>query len=177
MSEKSVNYETLSSTIEKCLRQIPPAEYMNLPKVLLEKGQTRFFLLLTDEFLIIDFLDDAEAKRISDLKAKNFFPFPGLIKPNDVKMSAAFRFEKTKYAFLRDCSVNNMFSFSLGKDSTIIIQDHKQLIKTEELKEFSYTIKLAYLISFGDEITQSNIHDVIRDLMLNSFKNWGVELG
>ena len=44
-----------------------------------------------------------------------------------------------------------MFSFSIGKDSTIIIQDHKQHIKTEELGERDYTIKLAYLISFGVE--------------------------
>jgi hypothetical protein len=176
MSKTGIDSGKIRTVIEECLRKIPKTEYMRLPKVLSEKGQTRFFILSTDEFVIIDFLDDEEAKRISDLKEKKYTPFPGFIKPKTVEMSAAFRFEKAKYAFLKGCSINNMFSFSLGKDSTIIIQDHKQLIKTEGLKEYSYTIKLAYLISFGDEITQSTIYDVVKDLMLESFRTWGIDL-
>lgn len=174
--QHGIDYARLRAVIEKCLRQIPKTEYRHLPEVLLEKGQTRFFILSTGEFIIIDFLDNEEAKRLSDLKEKNYFPFPGLIKPEQLVMSAAFRFEKAKNAFVQGCSVNNMFSFSLGGDSTIIIQNHRQQIKTEELKESVYTIKLAYLISFGDEITPSNIYDVLRDLMLESFRTWGVEL-
>lgn len=176
MSNTAIDYVRLRTVIEECLKQIPKTGYVHLPEVLLEKGQTRFFILSTDEFIIIDFVDDEEAKRISDLKEKNYFPFPGLIKPKQLKMSAAFRFEKAKNAFVQGCSVNNMFSFALGRDSTIIIQNHSQQIKTEELKESIYTIKLAYLISFGDEITQSNIYDVVRDLMLESFRKWGIEL-
>jgi hypothetical protein len=176
MSNTRIDYVRLRTVIEDCLKQIPKTEYVHLPEVLLEKGQTRFFILSTDEFIIIDFLDDEEAKRISDLKEKNYFPFPGLIKPKQLKMSAAFQFERAKYAFVQGCSVNNMFSFALGRDSTIIIQNHSQQIKTEELKESIYTIKLAYLISFGDDITQSNIYDVVRDLMLESFRNWGIKL-
>ena len=176
MNKSGIDQVKIRNIIEECLGQIPKTQYVHLPKILLEKGQTRFLILITDDFVIIDFLDDEEAKRISELKEKNYFPFPGFIKPKQMKMSAAFRFEKTKHAIVQGCTVNNMFSFSLGKDSTIIIQDHKQLIKTEELKERSYTIKLAYLISFGDEITQLTIYDVLRDLMLESFRKWGVDL-
>jgi hypothetical protein len=174
MSNEDIDNSKLRTVIEECLRQIPKTEYEHVPDVLQEKGRTRFFVLTTDKFIIIDFLDDEEAKRISYLKEKNYFPFPGLIKPDPLKMSAAFRFEKAKNAFVQGCSVNNMFSFSLGKDSTIIIQNHKQQIKTKELGDSNYTIKLAYLISFGDEITKSNFYDVLRNLMLESFKRWGI---
>ena len=177
MASPEIDRAKLTTVVEDCLRKIPKSETDHLPKILLEKGQTRFFVLTTKEFLLISFLDDEEAKRISDLKEKGYFPFPGLIKPDQVQMSAAFRFEKTKYAYVKGCSVNNMFSFSVGKDSTITIQDHKQRMRTEELGEVTYTIKLAYLISFGDEITQSNIYDNLKGLMFESFKQWGVNIG
>lgn len=176
MSRKDIKIDELRSVVEECLRLVPKTEYERLPDVLLEKGQTRFFILINDKFIIIDFLDDEEAKRISTLNEKGYFPFPGLIKPDQLEMSAAIRFEKAKNALVQGCSFNNIFSFSVGKDSTIIIQNHKQKIRTEELGESNYTIKLAYLISFGDEITPSNIYDVVRDLMLESFRKWGIKL-
>lgn len=177
MNGSGIDVPKLRIAIDECLRRVPPTQYEHLPEVLLEKGQTRFLILSTDKFIIIDFLDDEEAKRISDLKKKGHFPFPGLIKPDQLKMSAAFRFEKARNGLVQGCSVNNMFSFSIGKDSSFIIQNHKQQIKTEELGEYNYTIKLAYLISFGDEITQSNIYDIAKDLMFYSFQRWGIDLG
>jgi len=93
MSRKDIKIDELRSVVEECLRLIPKTEYERLPDVLLEKGQTRFFILINDKFIIIDFLDDEEAKRISTLNEKGYFPFPGLIKPDQLKMSAAIRFE------------------------------------------------------------------------------------
>jgi hypothetical protein len=177
MTDQGIDSARLTTIIENCLRKIPQTESKRLPKVLLEIGRTRFFVLATEEFIIIDFLDDEEAKRISDLKERNYFPFPGLIKPDQLEMSAAFRLEKAKNALVRGCSVNNMFSFSIGKDSTIIIQDHKQRMKIKELGESDYTIKLAYLISFGVEINRSNFYDKVKELMFESFKQWGINLG
>jgi hypothetical protein len=177
MTDQGIDSAKLKTVIENCLKEVPETEWKRLPEVLLEKGRTRFFVLATEEFFIIDFLDDEEAKRISDLQEKGYFPFPGLIKPDQLRMSAAFRFEKAKNALVRNCSVNNMFSFSIGKDSTIIIQDHKQHIKTEELGERDYTIKLAYLISFGVEINRSNLLDNVKELMFESFRQWGIDLG
>ena len=172
-----IDLAKFGSVIEETLKKVPHEQYGRLPEVLLEKGQTRYFVLCTEDYVIIDFLDDTEAQRISALQTKGYFPFPGLIKPKPLEMSAAFHFEKTKYAVLQGCSISNMFSFSLGKDSTIVIQNHQQQIKTEELQSSVYTIKLAYLISFGDEITKSNIFDVVKDLLLESFKMWGIALG
>lgn len=177
LSKLEIDTNRLKTTIDNCLRAVPQTQYEHLPKILLEKGRTRFFFLGNDQFLIIDFLDDEEAKRISNLQEKGLFPFPGLIKPDQVEMSAAFRFDKSKNGLVNGCSVSNMFSFSLGQDSTVTIQDHKQSIKTEELGEYSYTIKLAYLLSFGTEIIPANVYDSIRELIFNSFKQWGVNLG
>jgi hypothetical protein len=90
-------------------------------------------------------------------------------------MSAAFRFEKTS-AFLQGCRVNNIFSFSLGKDAALIVRDHFQNIKTNELGDYNYTLKLAYLISFGNEITYSNFYEALEKLLKESFRQWGVSI-
>jgi hypothetical protein len=177
LSIKGIDADKLKSTIDSCLRAVPKTEYEHLPNVLLEKGHTRFFFLGNDKFLVIDFLDDEEAERIQKLSEKGLFPFPGLIKPEQLKMSAAFAFNSSRNGLVRGCSINNMFSFSMGKDSTVIIQDHRQSIKTEELGDYSYTIKLAYLLSFGEEINFENIYSFVRELILNSYKQWGVNLG
>ncbi len=174
MIQDGAETSKIRDVVETCLRKVQKQDWTHLPQVLLEKGQTRFFILTTNSFLIIDFLDGEEAKRVSELTKKGYFPFPGLIKPATLKMSAAFHFEKTRNALVQGCTVNNMFSFSIGKDTTLIIRDHRQKINTKEFGESSYVIKLAYLISFGDEITNSNLYDELGNLMVESFKQWGI---
>jgi hypothetical protein len=69
MDIQSFDRDKLTIIIEGCLKQVPKAEWKHLPKVLLEKGCTRFLVLATPEFIIIDFLDEEE-KRISTLNEK-----------------------------------------------------------------------------------------------------------
>lgn len=166
----------IKAVIEECLKRIPKTEYQHIPNVLTEPGQTTFSLLITDEFAMVNFTDSDERKRLSEIEKKGLFPYPGLIKPEALKMAAAFRFENSKNVILEKCSVNNMYSLSIGKDTAIVLRDHRQSIKTEELNLYVYTIKLAYIISFGDKITRANFYDSLKDLMLYSFGQWGVNL-
>jgi hypothetical protein len=172
----SLDEKRIKAVIEDCLKRIPKTEYQRIPDVLTEPGQTTYSLLITDEFAMVNFTNSDERNRLSEIEKRGLFPYPGLIKPDPIKMASAFRFEKTKNVMLEKCSVNNMYSLSLGKDSTIVLRDHKQSIKTEELNLYVYTIKLAYIISFGDQITHNNFYDLLKELMLYSFRQWGIAL-
>ena len=75
------------TAIDECIKAVPSGEKEKLPKVLLTKHN--FFFIGNSNFFFINFIDKDELQRILSLKDKNFFPFPGLIKPDNIEMSAA----------------------------------------------------------------------------------------
>jgi len=170
MDKETIDQNRLIEIVKKRLLRVPEEIKKFLPPILSKPG-VDLFTFLTDTYFILAFVDAAEKEKLKNLVKKGHHPFPGLIKPENVSMSAAFRLERARNTFIAGCTVEDMFSFSLGKDSTIILLDHKQSWP-EETGVYIYVIDLAYIVSFGDEINRDNLYDFLEDLIAYSFKEW-----
>jgi len=159
----------IDSIIKKRLVHAPREAKERFPAVL---RQTHFsWASLTEpEYLMVAFITDDEQKRLKEFVAKRLNPFPGLI--TVANAGAAFRVEKSKYMTLNGCRVSNSFTFSLGPDSTIVLIDHHQSINTKELGIVTYTIPLAYIVSYGDEIDNSSVYEYFDGLVAHSINSW-----
>jgi len=116
-------------------------------------------------------LDESDEERTKKLQQRGSDPFPGLI-ADSPSAKSAFRFNNSRYIQLSRNRVEDMYSLSLVKDSTLILRDHAVSIDTKELGRYEYTIKLAYLAFYGDEIDPSNVADVLDDLIASSVERW-----
>jgi hypothetical protein len=147
-----------------------------LPSVLTEP-QVHILTLLSDTYFVLAFFNETEWNKIKDFRERGLQPpLPFLIKPEGSMGPSAFSVEKTKNFLFRNNQVRNQYSFSLGKDSTVLLIEHRQSIESDELTA-DYTIGLAYLVSFGEEITSNNFYDFLEDLAAYSFKVWRSRLG
>jgi hypothetical protein len=146
-----------------------------LPRVLTE-SEVHILTILSDTYFVLAFFNKTEWAKITEFRKKGLeSPLPGLIKPED-SGSSAFSIEKTKNFLFRNNQVSNQYSFSLGTDATSLLIEHRQSIKSDELT-VDYTIGLAYLVSFGEEITSSNFYGYLEDLAAYSLKLWRSESG
>ena len=147
-----------------------------LPRVLTE-SEVHVLTILSDTYFVLAFFNETEWAKITEFREKGLQPpLPGLIKPEASSGSSAFHIEKTKNFLFRKNQVNNQYSFSLGKDATVLLIEHRQSMKSDEVTA-DYTIGLAYLVSFGEEITSNNFYDYLEDLAAYSFKVWRSEFG
>jgi hypothetical protein len=156
--------------VDDRLVRIAPEAKNVLPTIL--QGKMDFFTFLNDSYFALFFVDDADKDRIRDLRDRKIQPFPFLVKPKEIVAGSAFSFDKSKFVWLEKCVVKNMFSLTLGKDSTVILVDHKQIINTKELGNYEFLVKLAYVISFGEEINRENFFVALEDLIAYSLKSW-----
>jgi hypothetical protein len=166
----SENQDLVKNIVEKRLIRVPPEIKKSFPPVLSKPGVSSS-IFSTDIYLILAFTDENERRRIDKLLGKGYHPFPGLI-TDDPSMKAAFRIEESKNVYIEKCTVKNMFSLSLGVDSTIALCNHSQTINTSELGVYKYVVQLAYIISFGNEINRDNLHDFVEDIIAYSIKQW-----
>lgn len=154
------------------LANIPDELKDNVPKVLTHSNYV--VTNLTGEYCLVVFVQDKEEfERIEKFEKQGVEPFPGLILPQDRDRPTAMAFNRSRNFYLNGNKVTNLYSLKLGKDCTVVIQNHKQSIRTKEFGKVEYTIGLAYLISFGNEITLYNFYDYLEDLILFSWKTWG----
>ena len=169
----SINHSRVSNIIRKRLVSVAPAVREFLPPVL-SRGQFSWAIFPTKGYLLVVFISEQDKRRIQGLIKQSYDPFPGLItQASDV--GAAFRFENSRNMILKGNAVENAYSISLGQDSTIILEDHKQCINTQELGKYKYTIPLAYLISYGDEVSETTVYDYLEDLMAYSISVWRLD--
>lgn len=171
MSIVPVDKDRLRNLVTKRLLQAPNEVKELLPPVL-SKSETELRIFLFDTYLILEFADATEQQRLETLEKLGYPLFPDLVKPKNVEAGAAFRFVKSQNIFIKSCTVKDMFTFSLGEDCTIILQDHTQSKQLERLGRFEYVIDLAYIVSFGDEINSVTIYDFVEDLIAYSLKQW-----
>ena len=122
-------------------------------------------------YLLVAFLSEKDRKRIQDLTAQGYPPFPGLIAPSS-NVKANWRLENSKKILIKDCSLKNIYAVSLGKDVMVIFVNHTQSIKTEQLSEYKYKIPLAYLVSYGDEINRATWDDYLENFIVSSMRVW-----
>jgi len=148
-----------------------PSEVKRIIPPITSKNSIDFYLVMTAKYILVDIMDKQEKKRITNCKNRNIFPFPGLITDSS-DMKAAFMIEKGKNLLLSNNTVNNLFSFKLGKDSSIILHNHNQSINIINIGQYRYQVKLAYLITFGKEINQYNFLSFLDGLIAYSINKW-----
>jgi len=142
-----------------------------LPKVLTEPT-VHILSILSEKYFLLAFFNETEWAKVREFRERGLQPpLPRLIRPETDSGPSVFNVEKLKNSLFRNNQVSNLYSFSLGKDSTILLIDHKQSVESEELT-VDYTIGLAYLVSFGDEINSDNFYDYLEDLIAYSYKEW-----
>lgn len=139
------------------------------PKVLSLKPVS-WVTISPPEYLMVAFLNPGDENRINELISKRFDPFPGLITLNN--QGAAFRVEKSRNMLIQDSKVKNSYTLSLGVDSTIIVSNHTQSIKTKELGQIEYHIPLAYIVSYGHEINKATVYEYFEGLIAYSINIW-----
>jgi len=168
--DRQIDQQRVNTIIEKRLLQVPQQVKSFFPLVLRQRGLTRV-MLPTNTYLMMAFISHAENKRIMKLRRMAGHPFPGLI-TSDPSQKAAFRIQNSRFTLIKDCTVKNMYAISLGTDSTIILENHTQSINSAELGPYKYLVELAYIVSFGPDITPTNIYDHINDLIAYSIGQW-----
>jgi len=155
--------------VERRLLRNPPDLEKYLPPVLLKPDVTSF-TYWADKYFILALVDKGKKQELKKRVTELGNPFPGLIKPDNIGGPVAIRVENSRNGML-DHNSTNMFFLSLGKDCTLIIQDHKQTINIGR-GVLEYFIDLAYIVSFGVEIKPYNLLNYLDDLMAYSLKQW-----
>ena len=162
--------EKIRDIIKRRLLAVDPDLKKNFPRIFAEP--TVQWLSLGDDILFgLIFIDEINKQRINKFKQRNLHPFPGLM-TSDSTVPAAFRIEKSRNNVFSGCTVKNSFSFSIGQDSTIVITDHLQVLTGTEVGDIEYKVPLAYVVSFGDEITDENAYEYLEELIAYSIKIW-----
>lgn len=174
MKKTEIDIERIESVIKKRLISAPPAAKSSFPKILKQKLVSWASIPESKYFLVV-FLDTAEQSRINDFIKMNLNPFPGLITTGNE--SAAFKVENSRYLVVKSNNVCNSFTFSLGPDSTILLEDHRQGINTKDFGQVDYLIPLAYILSYGDEINEATLPEYFEGLVAHSINLWMKENG
>lgn len=164
-----IDHEKIKKLIDRRLIVIPGDIKRCFPNII--KGEIRWVSFSNDELLILIFSDSDEMRRIQEYNSKGYDPFPGFITTKQ-SVGAGMRLENSKNTLISGCSVSGMYSFSVGKDSSFIVQDHLQTLQTNELGEIKYKIPLAYVISFGESISENNAYESLEELIAYSIKIW-----
>ena len=120
------------------------------------------------------FLDDEESKRIHEYGSKGYNLFPGLFTTEQAG-SAMMKMSNGKNNIVSNCTSTDMHSFLIGSDCTFVVQNHTQILQTNEIGEIRYTVPLAYFVAFGDEITKSSAYRSLEELIIYSIKSWGIK--
>jgi hypothetical protein len=105
-----------------------------LPTVI--RDEVRWVAFSNKELMLLTFLDVEGMKRVQEYSNKGYDLFPGFIATSE-GISAGIRMTKSKYGFVSGCSISGMYSFSVGPDSTFVVQNHTQTLKTNELGEIN----------------------------------------
>jgi hypothetical protein len=112
----------------------------------------------------IIFLDRSEEISLDERLKNQYDPFPGLLTTEE-GIGAVFRLENSKNCIIERCFIVNSYALSLGKNSSIVLVDHKQGINTNELGALEYKIDLGFIITFPDDVTPFDLKDAFDDLI------------
>ncbi len=170
----AADLEKIRSIIEKRLVRAQSDVKAAFPPVL-KQDRILSATISEPKYMIIAFLTEGEEKRFNDCLSRQINPFAGLITTGSEK--AACRAEKAKYATVRSCTIVGSFGISLGPDSTIILEDHHQVIDTYDAGTMSYTVPLAYIISYGNDIELETAYEHLDSLIAYSVNMWREGMG
>jgi hypothetical protein len=159
----------IDTIIGNRLIRVPTEVKKTFPSIL--KGEGIWRLTVNESYyLMVSFPSFDDDDRIQDFLKRGLNPFPGLVTTKEEK--AAFRIDKSKNIYLKSCSVVNSYSFSLGKDSTIILEDHTQIADIVSYGKIEYKLPLSYIVSYGEEINRVTVYEYFEGLVVHSAKLW-----
>ncbi len=164
-----IDNKKIKELIDRRIIQVPREIKKTLPHVI--QDNVRWVAFSNETLMLLVFLDIKEMKRIKEFSEKGYDLFPGFI-TTDKDVGAAIRMANNKYGFVSGNTVSGMYSFFVGSDSSFVVQNHTQSLKTNELDELKYTIPLAYVVSFGEDTSESNSYKILEDLISYSIKTW-----
>lgn len=142
----------------------------SFPKVL-RQHPPQWVSIANDRILALIFVSKTDLKRISDYRFKNYLPFPGLYTTAS-NTPSAFKMERSRFVVVENITVKDTVAYSIGTDSSFIIINHCQILTTPEAGTIEYKVPLAYIISFGDNITPETAYDHLDELIAYSVKIW-----
>lgn len=156
--------------VNRRLQEVPSQLTHILPQIVFNGAYSTH---LTQTHFILYFADERAFQRIQGLIDQGYHPFPCLIVTENMDPSTptAFRFDNSRNVMLESLSVEGSHSLFLGKDSTLVVRDHRQFCRIDS-RVLNYVIDLAYIISFGFEINQFNYLHFLDDLIAYSLKQW-----
>lgn len=166
----NVDQEKIKGIIERRLLGASAEFSESFPDVL--KHEVRWICFSNEQLLMLMFLDEPESARIQDFDSKGYNLFPGLFTTEQTG-GAMMGMSNSRNGVVSGCTSSGMNSFAIGPDCTFIVQNHTQILKTNELGEIKYTVPLAYFISFGEEITENSAYKSLEELVVYSIKSWG----
>ncbi len=164
-----LNIEKIKEIIERRFLNVPESINACFPDVL--KGDIQWVAFGDNSFSMLVFLDGLEMERVKDYSKKGLQLFPGLI-TSQSEIGAGMRMENSKYMIVSGCTMSGMYSFSVGGNSSFVIENHTQELKTNELGNIKYTVPLAYVVSYEDESSQEEFYENLDDLISYSIKKW-----
>lgn len=144
----------------------------HFPKIL-HKKEVKIGTIQNKYLFMIYFIKPEIQEKIDDYYTKYKDYFPGLFAFPNYKVGSAYSLNNSKNNYFKDNYIKNLYSFRIGKDSSFILENHKQTIQTSEGVDIDYLIDLAYVITFGKFINLSNLHDSLDILIKHSIKIWG----
>jgi hypothetical protein len=164
-----ISPEKLKDILARRLTGVTDEAKIGFPEFL--KRQVQWTAFSNEQLLALIFIPPDDIERVLSLQQKNLEQFPGLFTTSK-GLPVAFRFERTRFAVVRDCSIENLYSFFLGEDSSIIVVNHTQTVQTKEIGLVKYNVPLGYFIGFGNQLSQENAYEILEELIVYSLKIW-----
>jgi hypothetical protein len=171
LKEPRINQKKLVNNINKLHWNY--SSERKVPEIL--KGKRFISAFLTKKYFLLSVLSEENLKKVEIFKKEGNHPFPGLIAPDTPCVKSAFNVDNSKYSIFYNTKVLNSFSFNLGKNSTIILNNHEVSLNSKNLGKYNYTIDLMYIISFNSEININNFYNYLDELIEFSFSYWGLQ--
>jgi hypothetical protein len=168
-SGESVDRKRVFTILRTRLAEAPPELKESFPAVV-RQSPPHILVSAQPEYLMVVFLTQEESARVNQCIERRIDPFLGLVATGPGP--AAIRLDKSKYVVLKDNNVSNLFTLSVGPDSTAFLENHHQSIRTADAGTIAYTVALAYIVSYGSEINQSTVYDHLDGLVAYSVSEW-----
>jgi hypothetical protein len=164
-----VDRKRVFSILRTRLDDAPPDVKETFPTVV-RQNPPKILVSAQPNYLMVVYLSPEEDVRIKRCIDRRMNLFPGLIATGGEP--AAFRLDGSKYVTIDNNEISNLFALSLGPDSTVWLQNHHQSINTSDAGRVSYTVALAYIVTYGKEIDRSTVYDYLDGLVVHSVKEW-----
>jgi hypothetical protein len=159
--------EVIELVINERLQLVPDKIKKIFPSFL--RGEVGYALIENDRYCIVFVGGKSDISKLSEGIITDLI---GWLIKDDSSDFTAIKFEKgSRDIFIKSCTMYDQVAFDLGPDCTVILQDHKQIC-TSGGKKKEFHIDLAYILTYGTEITQDNFSSEFDDLVAYSVKVW-----